>query len=78
MALWPQHWLAWQVWLRVQTLWRVAIGMGGAWWQGLDYLQVQHVMDRIVQVPADAQVETWHQLQIMEDEARHHLNQPGD
>ena len=72
--LWPEHWTAWHVFLRSQTQWRLSIGMGGAYWQGLDYQAVSLVMQSVVQVPADEQQQVWLQLQILEDEARKHLN----
>ncbi len=33
----PQNWASFQVWMAVQTQWRVAAGMGGIVWLGLDY-----------------------------------------
>lgn len=74
--IWPEHWPAWQVFGQCQSQWRLSIGMGGAYWQGLDYQGVQIVMQRIVRVPAEDETACWEHLQILEDEARRHLNTP--
>ena len=52
----------------------MAVGMAGVYWQGLDYNAADIVMRRIVQVPPGEEPEIWQQLQILEDEARRHLN----
>lgn len=42
----PQNWASFQVWMAVQTQWRVAAGMGGIVWLGLDYGAVDVVLSR--------------------------------
>lgn len=66
--LWPQHWEAWMVFLRVQSQWKLAVGMGGALWLGLDYHGVDMVLRKVV--PDDSRhLEILDQLQVMEQEA---------
>lgn len=59
---------------RCQTQWRLSVGMGGAYWQGLDYNAADIVMRRIVRVLPDDEPVVWQQLQILEDEAKKYLN----
>lgn len=36
-SLWPENWPVFEMFLRLQTQWRVSAGMGGASFIGLDY-----------------------------------------
>lgn len=37
LDVWPEHWHAVQIFLAMETQWRVAAGMAGLVWLGLDY-----------------------------------------
>lgn len=61
--LWPCNVLAWDVWLSVQTQWRV--GMGGR--DGLDYAAVGYTMREVLRIrPSRRWREIWAGLQAME------------
>ena len=36
-SLWPENWPVFEMFLRLQTQWRVAAGLGGLMFVGLDY-----------------------------------------
>ncbi|XNS32350.1 DUF1799 domain-containing protein [Halomonas cupida] len=43
--VWPEHWRALQVFLDCGTQWRLMpVGMGGVFFQGLDYSALEAVM----------------------------------
>lgn len=66
--LWPDHWAAWMVFLRCQSQWKLAVGMGGAMWLGLDYQGVDMVLRKVV--PDESHhLEILDQLQVLEQEA---------
>lgn len=67
--LWPEHQEAWNVYLGCSTQWRVAVGMGGAYWEGLDYSGVDVVMRRY-KVPRNRQDVVFGQVQVLEDEEK--------
>lgn len=56
------------------TQWRMVIGMGGAYYQGLDYTAVREVMG-LLGIPKRDRLAVLGQLQVMEAEAIKHLNQ---
>jgi len=58
----------------VQTQWRVAVGMGGAHYQGLDYAAV-YGHPRFARLDYDDQDERLAQLQHIEAGAREALNE---
>lgn len=66
--LWPDHWDAWMVFLRVQSQWKLVVGMGGALWTGLDYQGVDMVLRKVVR-DEDRHLVVLDQLQVMEQEA---------
>lgn len=70
--LWPEHWLAWDVYLGCGTQWRKTVLGGGMrptrlLWEGLDYGGVEVVMRRY-RVPEDRADEVFAQLQVLEAE----------
>lgn len=67
--LWPEHQEAWNVYLGCATQWRVAVGMGGAYWEGLNYSSVEIVMNRYG-VPESMKNKVFSDVQIMEDEEK--------
>lgn len=72
-GVWPEHWPALQLFLAVQTQWRVALGMGGAHYQGLDYAAV-YGHPKVVRLDPDEQDERLEQLQHIEAGALEGLN----
>lgn len=44
VAVWPVNWRALELFLGVQTQWRVQLGFGAALWLGLDYAGVSALM----------------------------------
>lgn len=72
--LWPEHALAWSVYLGCATQWRRTASPWGQWhWDGLDYGGAEVVMLRY-EVPAAQRGEVFTQLQVLEAEALHLLN----
>ena len=64
--LWPCNVPAWEVWLSVQTQWR--IGMGGR--EGLDYASVGYYMRQILRIRVGRRwADIWSGLQAMERSA---------
>lgn len=64
--LWPCNVPAWNIWLSVQTQWRV--GMGGR--DGLDYCAVATYMREVLRIrPTRRWGEIWRALQAMESAA---------
>ncbi|WP_347268183.1 DUF1799 domain-containing protein [Paracoccus sp. (in: a-proteobacteria)] len=62
----PQNADALDAWLSCQTQWRVAAGMGGMVWLGLDYGAVDVVLKRARYADPDA---VFRDLQVMEGAA---------
>lgn len=71
--LWPEHVEAFEVFHACRTQWRVAVGFGGAWYQGLDFTAVDVAM-RCLGIPSERHREVFGQLQVMEDEGVKLLN----
>lgn len=44
LELWDEHLEAWELFLAVQTQWRIIAGLGGARYQGIDYTALESVM----------------------------------
>lgn len=44
VLLWPQHIEAFRIFTACETQWRMLVGMGGAVFQGLDYVAVVAIM----------------------------------
>ena len=66
--LWPEHALAWSVYLACGTQWvRTAGAFGGERLEGLNYSGVDVVM-RLHRVPTQLQEEVFQQLQVLEVE----------
>lgn len=65
--LWPEHALAWQVYLDCNTQWVKAVGLGVVIWEGLNYPGVEVVMRRYG-VPPEQENEVFEQLQVLETE----------
>lgn len=61
-----QNAISFRVWMACETQWRVAAGMGGIVWLGLDYGAVDVVLRRSAVVEAD---EVFADLMEMEAEA---------
>lgn len=72
--LWPEHAMAWSVYLGCSTQWRRTATPWGQWhWDGLDYAGVEIVMRRYA-VPAAQRGEVFAQLQVLEAQALRQLN----
>jgi hypothetical protein len=71
--LWAEHEDAFEVFHACRTQWRVAVGFGGVWYQGLDFAAVDVAMRRLG-VSRKRQREVFLQLQVMEDEGVKILN----
>ena len=76
--LWPEHALAWSVYLGCGTQWvKQAVGLKGLMvWQGLNYPGVEVVMRRY-QVPPELEGEVFAQLQVLEQETVRIRNSKG-
>ena len=73
LAVWPENWLTVQVFLAMGTQWRVAVGMGGAFYSGMDYTALP-VVERRLGIKAADRADIFLRLRIMESEARQRLN----
>lgn len=72
--LWPEHALAWRVYVGCGTQWvKTRDWMGRPHWEGLNYAGVDVVMRRYA-VPALQRQEVFEQLQVLESEALQLLN----
>lgn len=72
-SVWPDNWPTVQLFLALQTQWRVALGMGQAVWMGLDYAAAQAAMQMLGVARKDRQ-ETFAGLCAMERAALPLLN----
>jgi hypothetical protein len=66
--LWREHWAAWYVFLSSGTQWRLAVGLGGALWLGLDYTGLD-VVRRACGITDTDWPEVFEQVQVLETEA---------
>lgn len=71
--LWPEHQDALEVFFACRHQWRVAVGFGGAWFQGLDFSAVDVAINRLG-IDPHAQREVFEQLLVMESEGVDVLN----
>lgn len=71
--LWEEHLESFEVFYACRNQWRIAVGFGGAWYQGLDFTAVDVAM-RCLGVPGERHREVFSQLQVMEDEGVKVLN----
>jgi len=71
-VLWEEHQDAFNVFSACRNQWRVSVGMGGAWFQGLDFGSVEVALNRLV--APERQKEVFFQLLVMEDEGVKVLN----
>lgn len=62
-AVWPENWKALEVFMAMSTQWRVAVGMGGAQWLGLDYAALPVVEDRLA---VEDRADTFARLRLIE------------
>ena len=75
--LWPQHARAWWLFVGCQTQWRLAVGMNGAYWVGLEMPGVDVI--RRAQGISDADwPEVLGQLQVLERESKALRNTRSD
>lgn len=76
--LWPEHQDAVEVFFACRRQWRVSVGFGGAWFQGMDFSAVDVALRRLG-IAEDRHREVFQHLQVMEDEGVKVLNaQAGD
>jgi len=73
--LWPEHALAWDVYLGCSTQWNVSTGLGVVFWNGLNYTGVEMVM-RQYRVPDDQAPDVFEQIQVLERETLLIVNKP--
>nr|WP_255487150.1 DUF1799 domain-containing protein [Oceanospirillum sediminis] len=73
MDVLPENWLALQIFLQCQTQWRVIAGMGGAFYQGLDYPSVDVVIR--LQAPKKKRRKTFQAVQLIEQGALSRINE---
>lgn len=69
--MWPENWQATELFLALQTQWRVVIGMAGARYQGLDFGSVESLL-RMMKIDDTAAM--LDQLMVMESAALEELN----
>jgi hypothetical protein len=72
--LWPEHAMAWDVYLGCGTQWVKTVGLWGVAWEGFNYPGVEVVMRRYG-VPPQREGEVFAQLQVLERETVKLLNQ---
>jgi len=73
-SVWPENWQALEVFIAMGTQWRVSVGMGGAFYSGLDYAALP-VVERRIGIKAADRADCFTRLRIMESEARTRLNE---
>jgi Phage related hypothetical protein (DUF1799) len=71
--VWEENWLAVSVFVGLRTQWRLHVGMGGAIYQGLDYMAVEAAL-RLQRVPRRDWPALFDDLQVMEAAALPLLN----
>jgi hypothetical protein len=70
--VWPEHWDAVELFRHCATQWTVHLGLGGLYYQGLDYERVASVAREWFEMTPTRKL-LW-QVRVMEDEARKILN----
>lgn len=63
--MWPENWDAALLFAAVASQWRVAAGLGGVVYLGLDYAAVEAVM-RMRRYPGARRAELFEQVRLME------------
>ena len=71
--VWEENWQAVTLFVGLRTQWRMHVGMGGAIYQGLDYLAAEAAL-RLQRVPRSAWPALFDDLQVMEAAALPLLN----
>ncbi|WP_175400923.1 DUF1799 domain-containing protein [Terasakiispira papahanaumokuakeensis] len=71
--VWAEHWPAVSLFLGVQTQWRIAAGMGGLFYQGLEYPAI-YGHPAFTTLDPDTQQTRLEQLQLIEAGALEVLN----
>lgn len=77
--VWPENWYAVELFLLMQTQWRLSAGMGGLVWHGLDYAGLPAVLPALDEIelpeaPRPARRELLAQLRALEGAAAQALN----
>jgi hypothetical protein len=79
--VWPDNWRAWELFAALETQWRLVVGPGGGvFYEGIDYSVLDQVERRLPALDDEDLPDErtrWHQLQLLEREAKRHLNQRG-
>jgi hypothetical protein len=78
--VWPDNWPVLQVFMAMQTQWRMIAGMGGVMYQGIDYGAFTPAVLRGLGVTMAGWPEIFNGLRVMERAALTELNsgrQPG-
>ena len=70
-ALWP----AWECFVATWTQWRIVAGMGGVFYEGIDYASLAAVMD-MLGIAQRQRRKTLAMVQVLEAEARVLRNRP--
>lgn len=65
----PREWQAWEVFDAVSSNWRAIAGLGGLYWQGLDYPSAETAM-RLLGVPTKRWRDVFWMVRVLEDEER--------
>lgn len=73
LPIWPENWPTAQLFMALQTQWRIALGMGQVVWLGLDYAAAQAAM-QLLAVPRKDRQEIFAGLCVMERAALPVLN----
>lgn len=71
--VWPENWDSVILFLRLHTQWRIAAGMGGLVYLGLDYSAIEPAM-RLCAIPRAGRENKFDDLQTMERAALQVLN----
>jgi hypothetical protein len=71
LEVWPEQWDAVRLFKACETQWSVLLGMGGAYYQGLDMARVEPVRDWLGIAKSE---ELLWQLNVMANEAKKYLN----
>lgn len=74
--MWDFNWPAVEIFLRVQTQWRVIASMAGVMFQGLDYAAALSLIDR--RIPEANRNDVFDDLCVMEGAALEVFNPPKE
>lgn len=78
--VWPENWRAFELFVALETQWDVALGPTGLYFHGIRYGSLAEVERRLAPRPGDDVPDdrtVFEQLQLLEREARRHLNSKG-